>query len=245
MTVWIQTEVMADNPTLNLSPRARQIEIALRLTTLFSGLDDEDLQRTAAICSLKRLDKGEILFHEGSSYQGFYVVRSGVLKIFRSSPSGKEQVLRMVGPGDSFAEAPMGDKRAFPASVQAEKAAEVILVPVDAFRDHMMRNPELAMRILASMAAQMRHLVTLVDDLTLKNVEARFSLYLIRLSGKPTPDKGERVEIPVTWQVLASHLGCTSESLSRLLKFLKNRGTIETSGRVVTILEPADLSSFG
>jgi CRP/FNR family transcriptional regulator, dissimilatory nitrate respiration regulator len=227
------------------SGKQRQIELALQMSTIFAGLSGEDLSAIAAICVFRRLEKGEILFHEGSTYQGFYIVRTGVLKIFRSNPSGKEQVLRMVGAGDSFAEAPMGDKRSFPASVQAEKPSELILVPVDEFRDHMIRNPQLGFRILTSMASQMRHLVTLVDDLTLKNVEARFSLYLVRLSGKTTPPKGEVVEIPVTWQVLASHLGCTSESLSRLLKFLKNRGTLEVKGHRVTILEPGDLVSFG
>lgn len=233
------------DPCAGASCRQRQIEMALRMATIFSGLSDSDLENIASICSLRSIGKGDILFHEGSPYQGFYVVRNGVLKIFRSSPSGKEQVLRMVGAGDSFAEAPMGDKRAFPASVQAEKPSSVILVPVDAFRDRMMRNPELGMRILASMASQLRHLVVLVDDLTLKNVEARFSLYLVRLSGKMSPDPGQKVEIPVTWQVLASHLGCTSESLSRLLKFLKNRGTIQVQGRLVTILEPDDLVNYG
>lgn len=226
------------------SNKQRQIELTLQMSSILAGLSGEDLREIAQISVLRRLQKGEILFHEGAPYQGFYIVRNGVLKIFRSNPSGKEQVLRMVGAGDSFAEAPMGDKRSFPASVQAEKAAEVVLVPVDAFRDQMMRTPELALRILSSMAAQMRHLVTLVDDLTLKNVEARFSLYLIRLSGKAAPDVGQKIDIPVTWQVLASHLGCTSESLSRLLKFLKSRGTIEVSGHRVTILEPADLLSF-
>jgi CRP/FNR family transcriptional regulator len=151
----------------------------------------------------------------------------------------------MVGAGESFAEAPLGDKRSFPATVQAERPSEVILVPVDGFRDQMMRNPELGLRMLTSMASQLRHLVTLVDDLTLKNVEARFSLYLVRLCGKTTPDVGQQVEIPVTWQVLASHLGCTSESLSRLLKFLKNRGSIDVQGHKVTILEPEDLLQFG
>lgn len=227
------------------SGKQRKIELTLQMSNIFSGVPREDLSEIAAVCSLKRLSKDEVLFHENAPYLGFYVVRNGVLKIFRSNPSGREQVLRMVGPGDSFAEAPMGDKRAFPATVQAEKAAEVVLVPVDAFREQMMHNPELALRILGSMAAQMRHLVTLVDDLTLKNVEARFSLYLIRLSGKTTPDPGQQVQVPVKWQVLASHLGCTSESLSRLLKFLKNRGTISVKGYTVTILEPEDLLTFG
>lgn len=230
---------------MSVSGKQRQIELALQMSTIFAGLSEGDIEAIAGICVLRRLDKGEVLFHEGATYQGFYIVRTGVLKIYRSNPAGKEQVLRMVGPGDSFAEAPMGDKRAFPASVQAEKPSEVVLVPVDGFRDHMIRDPHLALRILTSMSGQLRHLVNLVDDLTLKNVEARFSLYLVRLSGKMTPGRGQKVEIPVTWQVLASHLGCTSESLSRLLRFLRNRGTIDVKSHTVTILEPEDLVSFG
>ncbi|MEX2381137.1 MAG: Crp/Fnr family transcriptional regulator [Opitutales bacterium] len=230
---------------MEMTGKQRQIELTLQMSTIFSGLSEEDLEAIAGICVIRRMEKGEVLFHEGAPYQGFYIVRTGVLKIFRSNPEGKEQVLRMVAAGDSFAEAPMGDKRSFPASVQAEKPSEVVLVPVDEFRDYMMRTPQLALRILSSMSMQLRHLVTLVDDLTLKNVEARFSLYLVRLSGKMPPNKGAVIEIPVTWQVLASHLGCTSESLSRLLRFLRNRGTIEVKGHTVTILEPADLLSFG
>lgn len=230
---------------MSVSGKRRQIELTLQMSTIFAGLSEGDIEAISEICILRRLDKGEVLFHEGAPYRGFYIVRTGVLKIYRSNESGKEQVLRMVGPGDSFAEAPMGDKRSFPASVQAEKAAEVVLVPVDEFRDYMIHDPQLALRILTSMSGQLRHLVTLVDDLTLKNVEARFSLYVVRLSEKVTPDRGQKVEIPVNWQVLASHLGCTSESLSRLLRFLRNRGTIDVKGHTVTILEPDDLVSFG
>lgn len=222
----------------------RQIELALRMSAIFDDLSVAELQSLAAVSILRRLEKGEILLHEGFPYQGLYIVRNGVLKIFRSSSSGKEQVLRVVGAGDSFAEAPLGDTRPFPASVQAEKLSDVILVPVEHFYDYMKRNPKLALRILSSISKQWRDLITLVDDLTLKNVEARFSLYLVRLGGKGAPEIGQQVEIPVSWQVLASHLGCTSEALSRLLKCLKDRGTINVTGYTVTILAPGDLLSF-
>jgi len=107
-----------------------------------------------------------------------------------------------------------------------------------------MRTPELGVKDLGTMAGRLRNLVMRVDDLTLKDVEARFVLYPVRLSGKTVPDVGHQIEIPVTWQVLASHLGCTSESLSRLLRFLKNRGTIEVKGHTVTVLDPKDLVSL-
>src|SRR5690625_748665 len=107
------------------SSRQRQIELALQMSSIFAGASGEDLRKIAEICSIRKLAKGEILFHENAPYLGFYIVRNGVLKIFRSNPQGKEQVLRMVGPGDSFAEAPMGDRRAFPATVEAVRAAEV------------------------------------------------------------------------------------------------------------------------
>lgn len=228
-----------------VSTKSAQIRIVLQMSPIFSGISEQELDDLAGFCRLKRVEKGGFLFRENDPYHGFYIVRSGVLKIFRSSPEGKEQVLRLAGPGESLAEAPMGDKRNFPASVQAEKAAEVVLVPADPLRDMMMRNPQLALRILGSMAGQLRHLVNLIDDLTLKNVEARFALYLIRLSGKVPPDKDRTLEIPVTWQVLASHLGCTGESLSRLLRLLKNRGTVRVEGRTLTILDPESLVAMG
>lgn len=227
------------------SIQLQKIHLALQLSPIFHGMSDDETAGIAEICQIKKLEKREILFREGDRYMGFYIVRTGVLKIFKVGVDGREQVLRMVGPGDSFAEAPVGDRRSFPASVQAEKPAEVVLVPVGEFRDQMMRKPELGLRILASMSSQLRHLVTLIDDLTLKNVEARFALYLIRTGGKMPPERGQKIEVPVTWQVLATHLGCTSESVSRLLRLLKNRGTVKISGHTVTILEPESLVAIG
>jgi CRP/FNR family transcriptional regulator, dissimilatory nitrate respiration regulator len=227
------------------TPKSAQIRIVLQMSPIFAGVSDQDLDELAAFCQLKRLEKGAFLFREHDPYHGFYIVRSGILKIFRSSPEGKEQVLRLAGPGESLAEAPMGDRRSFPASVQAERTAEVVLVPAEPLRSMMMKNPQLALSVLGSMAGQLRHLVTLIDDLTLKNVEARFALYLIRLSGKIPPEPGVRIEIPVTWQVLASHLGCTGESLSRLLRLLRNRGTLKVEGRTLTIQDPDSLVTLG
>lgn len=223
----------------------QKIHLTLQLSPIFHGMSEDETAGIAEICRLKSLGKREFLFREGEPYVGFYIVRTGVLKIFKTGVDGREQVLRMVGPGDSFAEAPVGDRRSFPASVQAEKPSEVVLVPVDEFRDQMYRKPELGLRILASMSNQLRHLVTLIDDLTLKNVEARFALYLIRTGGRMPPERGQKIEVPVTWQVLATHLGCTSESLSRLLRLLKNRGTIRISGHTVTVLEPESLVEIG
>ena len=228
-----------------IASKSAQIRIVLQMSPIFAELSERELDELAAFCQLKRVEKGEYLFRENEPYHGFYIVRSGVVKIFRSSPEGKEQVLRLAGAGESLGEAPMGDRRSFPASVQAEKDSEVVLVPVDPLRNLMMRNPQLALSVLGSMAQQLRHLVTLIDDLTLKNVEARFALYLIRLGGKVPPDKGCALQIPVTWQVLASHLGCTGESLSRLLRLLKNRGTIRVEGRTITVLDPESLVAMG
>ena len=92
---------------------------ALSGTPLFSGLSDREFDFLLERVSSRKYSAGEIVFSEGEPCAGLFVVESGSVRIFKSSPGGREQVLSIEGPGGSVAELPVFDGGNYPASVVA------------------------------------------------------------------------------------------------------------------------------
>lgn len=205
----------------------------------FSGLEAGDLERLEAIVVPRALGRGESLFLEGEPSEGFFAVAEGLIKVYKVAPDGREQVLHLVGPGQTFAEASLfGDGR-YPASAEAAEAARLYLVPKGPFLKLLRAEPELALKLLASMATWLKRLSHLVETLSLKNVEARLAGYLLtraREEGRPT-DEGVALTLDSEKKVIAARLGTISETLSRSLKKLKDRGLIREEGSRLLITD--------
>ena len=102
-------------------------------TPLFSGLDEDALQKVCAITVRKDYDKGQIIFSEGDAGNGFYTIVSGRVKIFKVAPEGKEQILHIFGPGEPFGEVPVFTGRPFPATAQAIAGTSLLFFPKGRF----------------------------------------------------------------------------------------------------------------
>src|SRR4051812_25125716 len=145
----------------------------LRKCQIFDGLPASGLEKIAAITAIKRLEKGQYLFREGEMAAGFYIVQTGSVNVHRVTAAGKEQVIHVFRPGESFAEAALVSDRGYPADARAFEASQVLLVQKSGFLDLLRRQPELALRMLASMSGHLRVLVAQLEDLTRKDVETR------------------------------------------------------------------------
>jgi hypothetical protein len=104
------------------------VESVLRKTPLFASLTDDETQALRRRVSSKHYDRGELLFSEGDACRGLFIVGKGKIRIFKLSPSGREQTLAMEGPGSSFAELPVFDGGNYPASAAASEDAEVLFI---------------------------------------------------------------------------------------------------------------------
>lgn len=118
----------------------------LRSSQLFAGLPIADLREIAAIAVLKSVGKGENVFREGTSSNGFYVVQSGAISVHKISASGKEQVIHVFRAGESFAEAALATMKGYPADARAIEPSEVLLVEKAGFVALLKQQPELALR---------------------------------------------------------------------------------------------------
>jgi CRP/FNR family transcriptional regulator len=204
---------------------------------IFSGLTDIELgfltQRTIA----RRYSAGEMVFGEGEPCSGLYVVESGNVRIFKSSPSGREQVLSIDGPGGSIAELPVFDGGNYPASATAVDDATLLFVSKQDFQALCLAHPQVPLKVLKVVGARLRRLVGIIEELSFTTVRHRLATYLLRLaraSGQRSAD-GVEVTLPITNQELAAQIGTVRELVSRNLSRLQAEGTLNIDGRTILI----------
>ena len=222
---------------------ADTVAAILQRAPILSGLDPEDLAALAAMTTVRDLQRGGALFTEGDEAKGFFVCASGKLKVFKTAPDGREQILHFVFPGESFAEVALFAGRAYPASAQALEAGAVAFVPREALVRLMKKRSDVAFKLLAGAALWVRRLTDLIAEYA-KAVPSRLAGYLLAeaLRQRPTAlADGARVRLAVNKGELAAHLGTVAETLSRAFAKLRDEGLVEVEEREITIRDLAGL----
>lgn len=212
----------------------------LRSCPIFTDLPT-DLDRIADIAAVKSLSKGEYLFHEGDISRGFYIVQRGAINVHRVNAMGRVQVIHIFRAGESFAEGSLATLSGYPAEAVAVEPTQVLLVQKGAFVELLRRQPDLALRMLGSMALHLRVLVGQIEDLTLKKVETRLANWLLKRCPDPYGRQPQAIELTITKRVLAAELGTVSETLSRTLARFRDLQLIEVNGKSITVLNPVEL----
>lgn len=194
----------------------------------------------------KRIAAGELLFSEGDACKGLYVIASGGLRIFKSSPGGREQVLAVEGPGGSVAELPVFDGGPYPASVSAVEDSQILFISREDFRRFCLERPEVALKMLAVVGARLRRLVGIIEELSFATVRQRLVSVLVRTAqslGIHT-ERGIEFQLPGTHQELAHQMGTVRELVSRNLMRLQAEGLLRVDGHSITVLDLPGLSAI-
>lgn len=215
-----------------------RIEI-LRQCGLFRTLSDNWIDVLAAQAVTKRFKKGEMIFRQGDECPGLYCVGSGLIRVFKLAPNGKEHVLHFADAGKTFAEVAALGKFALPAFAEANEDSVCVLVPTDNLQRLLTQHHELCLQLLGGMSFWVRQLVALLEDVVLRDASGRLARHLLAAdtSGGKSPFK-----LPVKKKDLASHLNLTSETLSRTLRRLAETKLIEAgSAQRITIINVAAL----
>jgi CRP/FNR family transcriptional regulator len=219
-------------------------ENTLRGCQLFVGLPAADIAAIASFTVPKHLDKGDYLFREGDRSEGFYVMQKGTINVHRVRAAGKEQVIHLFRPIESFAEATLATQEGYPADARATEAATVLLIPKNDFVDLLRQRPDLALRMLASMSQHLRVIVGLLDDLTLKDMETRLANWLLKQCPRPVGAAPVEIKLDRTKRVLAAEMGTTSETLSRTLAKFRDQRLLRVKGNTVVVTRPRELQKL-
>ncbi len=196
----------------------------LRNAFLFKGLPEEMLAALAQVGVVRQFRKEERILDQGDDCPGLYVVGTGLVRVYKLAPSGKEHVLHFAEPGRTFAEvAAMGDFP-LPASAEAVEATVCVLLPATQFRKLLADHHALCQHLLRGMSLWVRHLVGLLEDIVLRDAVGRIARHLVELDASAGR---EPIRLPMMKKDLASHLNLTSETLSRTLRRLSEAELIE------------------
>jgi CRP/FNR family transcriptional regulator, dissimilatory nitrate respiration regulator len=227
---------------LSIPPQPSELTSFLSQTMMFQDLSVEQFLPIAQIAIAQFYSKGDIIFHQGDEGIGFFVVKSGRVKVFKVSGDGKEQILHIFGSGDHFAEVPAFDGDCFPASAAALEKSELLFFPRQSFLQLLETQPKLAINMLKSFARHLRLFSHLVDNLALREVPGRLANYLLGLCEQF--DNAQTVELDLSKGQLAAKLGTIPETLSRVFSKLSREGAITVDGSKVTLCDRKRLNDL-
>ncbi|MBI3383743.1 MAG: Crp/Fnr family transcriptional regulator [Aquabacterium sp.] len=214
---------------------------------LFKDMSAPELARIAAASTVRRLSRGEALFHAGQSCEGLYLVIDGLIKLFAKVPSGHEKVMEVIGAGGCVSESLMFSDGAHSVNASVLFDAQLLVVPKDVLVHEIEHNAGLAMRMLTGLSRRMNGLVKDIEAVTLHSGVKRVVDYLLHspvVGEAHNTEQDVTVSLPASKGTIASLLSVTPEHFSRILHDLQANGLISVERRHIHILDAQRLASY-
>jgi len=203
----------------------------------FNSFGDAAMERIGRDAAEMSFDRGQVIFLEGEPCRGMYVVRTGRVRVFKTSAEGREQVLFIARDGDSFNDVPVFDGGPNPASAAALDPAVVYLVPRQTLLGLIEGCPA-ARAVIALFAARLRHLTAVVEDLSFRSVLSRLARLLLEAAGK---ENGPAPLRQMTQDEMAAMVGTVRDVIGRALRQLESAGAIRLERHRILVVSPEKL----
>ncbi|RCW49874.1 MULTISPECIES: Crp/Fnr family transcriptional regulator [unclassified Halanaerobium] len=212
----------------------------------FSLLSEDELKVINSIASEKKYKKGEYIFFEGETGSKFFVIKSGQVKLVKMIENGDEQILNIFSNNDIIAEIVAFDRGNYPASAVTMKKTDLIIFNQADLENVIMENPAIGIKLLQEMSTRLRRAQQNVRDIALKDSSGKMASLLTFLSQKYGIEKNGNIilDIPLTQQELASMIGSSRETVSRMLSRFESEGIIKTSRKKIIIYKPEELKNY-
>lgn len=213
----------------------------------FSLLNENELKLIEKIAFEKNYQKGEYIFFEGDPGNKFFIIKSGQVKLTKMIADGSEQILNIFSDNDIIAEIVAFDKGNYPASAITITETTMIVFAQTELENLILKYPNIAIKLLREMSGRLRRAQKNVRDLALKDSSAKVAELLLFLSQKYglKNDKDQiSLNIALTQQELASMIGSSRETVSRILNQFENKGLIKTSRKKILIYQLEKLKNL-
>lgn len=207
---------------------------------IFSNLTQEEMLEVANITAAKTYDKGDMVYMEGDKGGTLFVLHTGRVKISRINSSGKEQVIRVVGPGEFMGELSLFSSLPLTDNAQVLEKCTMCVIEGSKLKDLMAKYASITFKVMDELSKRLEKAETLIEAINLSSVEQRLAQTLISMAeGK------KEVILNITKGDLASQLGMSQETLSRKLTAFQDEGLIKLKGhKKILILDAKALEEI-
>jgi len=213
---------------------------ASRLLGVLCNLDSAGVEDCNQHKTTNHYKKGQVIFYEGNQAYGFYCVFAGRVKLYKSGVDGRQQIVRIAGPGDLLGYRSLFAAEPYHATAEALEEATICCIDKNAFFPVLTKNPNLALEIIKKLSKELRAAEDLATSIAQRSVRERMAELLLMLKeayGKPGK-KGTRIDLHLSREEMAEMIGVTQETAIRLLSEFKKDGYIDVREREITILNP-------
>jgi len=207
---------------------------------IFSNLSYAEMMEIAAITSDKIYDKGELIYAAGDVGEKLFVIHKGRVKISRISSNGKEQVIRLVLPGEFMGELTLFNPIPMTDNAEVLEKTTMCIIEGKKLKELIKKYPTIAFKVMEDLSQRLERAENLIGDINLHSVETRLAQNLIKLSN----DKQE-VILNMTKRDFASSIGMSQETLSRKLTLFEEKGFIKQLGnKKIVLLDIENLEGY-
>lgn len=219
---------------------------ALKKIPIFSQLREKDLEKILSITVYKEYKKGSIIFMEGFKGTAFYFIKSGKIKIYKTSKDGKELILNIYGKNNVFAEVTIFNDVNYPATAEVIENSVVGIVNNSELEKLIKSNSDLALNLIKVLSKRLYNTQLKLKQIALNDTFSRTAETIIRLSedhGRDLAD-GLELRLDLSRQELANMIGTARETVSRILSQFKKEGALDISGKKIVIKDIEKLKSW-
>lgn len=197
----------------------------IEIVPIFSNLTTEEMLEIASITTDRTFDKGEMIYMAGDSSDNLYVIHKGKVKITRLTESGKEQVIRILGPGDFLGELSLFSSLPMTDNGEAIEKVTMCMISGDKLKELMTRYPSITFKIMGELSVRLEKAENTIENISLHSVERRIAQNLLSMS-----EDSKDIKLKMSKGDWASQLGMSQETLSRKLSAFQELGIIKLIG---------------
>lgn len=219
----------------------------IKENTLFTGLNPAQLDAFKEVVVISPFKKREFVFMEGDECKGLYIIRTGRIKIVRSSSTGKEQIIKILNPGDLIGFEVLYNGRNYKNTSVAMEDSELCYIDKHAFFKILEKEPAIARKLIISMGRELNHAYERIGNLGLLNAKEKLAHLLYTLANEYgiQCDGGTKLNLTLSRLEIAELLGITQETSIRLLKGFKEEGILDIKRKEIIIKSLARLKQLG
>jgi CRP/FNR family transcriptional regulator len=215
-----------------------QNKLCARSVPVFAYLDENELGKVVSLIIRRHYTKGELIHMEGDLSQSLIIINQGMIKTFRYTPDGKEQILYIFSEGDFFGEMNLFLKGEALYNAQALADTHICMINKEDLQKLLRVHPDIGFKIMEELCARLNRMEEMIQRMSSNDADLRVNMVLLEFSKKYgyNSEKGRTIELPLSREGIANYIGVTRETVSRKLNHLKDEGIIELIGNKKIIL---------